>query len=71
MGSAVEITDIMLDRMMVFRGRTWEFSDIMGGRTSLIESMSGGSLSRTQLVEEACRMALLSLSWKLEREESG
>lgn len=61
MSSGYEISPEMLEGIMSFRGRTWETKDITGARRSLIENLSGGSLSRDSLVEESCKMALISL----------
>jgi pantetheine-phosphate adenylyltransferase len=61
MSSGYEITPDMLESIMSYRGTTWEIKDITGIRRSLIENLSGGSMSRDSLVEESCRMALLSL----------
>ncbi|MGA1820011.1 MAG: pantetheine-phosphate adenylyltransferase [Thermoplasmatota archaeon] len=60
--SGLEIPPEILERIMVYRGRSWETRDILGSRTSLVENLSGGTLSRRDLVEQACRMALLSLT---------
>ncbi|MGA1792974.1 MAG: pantetheine-phosphate adenylyltransferase [Thermoplasmatota archaeon] len=60
--SGLEIPSEILERIMVYRGRSWETRDILGTRTSLVENLSGGTLSRSDLVEQACRMALLSLT---------
>lgn len=71
--SGIEIPPHIIDRIMVYRGRSWETKDILGIRTSLIETLSAGTVSRIDLVEQATRMALLSLSnaKKREAEENG
>jgi non-canonical (house-cleaning) NTP pyrophosphatase len=60
--SGIEIPPRILDRIMIYRGRSWETKDILGIRTSLIDNLSAGTISRVDLVEQATRMALLSLS---------
>jgi pantetheine-phosphate adenylyltransferase len=60
--SGIEIPSEILERIMVYRGRSWETKDILGIRTSLIENLSSGTVFRSDLVEQATRMALLSLS---------
>lgn len=67
--SGYEISPEMLERLMAFRGSTWETKDISGKRRSLIENLSGGSISRDSLVEEACTMALISLFNSLKRRD--
>jgi len=58
----IEIPSGMIERIMVYRGRTIETKDILGKRMSLVETLSSGTVSRMELVEQSCRMALLSLS---------
>ncbi|MEA3558628.1 MAG: pantetheine-phosphate adenylyltransferase, partial [Candidatus Thermoplasmatota archaeon] len=71
MSSGIEIPGHIVDRIMVYRGKTWETEDIAGVRNSLIENLSGGSMSRITFVEESCRNALLSLSDHRMKEEVG
>jgi pantetheine-phosphate adenylyltransferase len=60
--SGIEVTPDMIDHIMVYRGRSMETKDILGMRTSLVETLSSGTVSRIELVEQSCRMALLSLT---------
>ncbi len=57
----IEIPPKMIDRIMVFRGRSWETRDILGTRNTLVENLSSGTISRQEMVEHACKMALISL----------
>ncbi|MFW3146272.1 MAG: pantetheine-phosphate adenylyltransferase [Thermoplasmatota archaeon] len=71
--SGLEIPPHLVEEIMVFKGRHREALDIQGTRTTLIEDLSDGSVSRVDLVEEACRMALFSLNnaWKVLHERNG
>jgi pantetheine-phosphate adenylyltransferase len=69
LSSGLEIPPNMLESIMVYRGSTWEVKDIMGKRTSLIENLSGGSIPRDVMIEQSCKMALLSLFNSLKKEE--
>ncbi len=60
--SGLEVTPDLIDHVMVYRGKSLETRDILGTRTSLVETLSSGTVSRIELVEQACRMALLSLT---------
>lgn len=62
LSSGIEIPGDILEMIMVYKGKNWETKDILGIRRSMIENLSGGSVSRSVLVEECCRNALLSLS---------
>ncbi len=62
LSSGIEVPSYILQRIMVYKGKRWDVRDISGNRTSIIEKLSAGSMSRVSLVEESCRMALLSLS---------
>jgi pantetheine-phosphate adenylyltransferase len=59
--SGIEVTPDLIDRIMIYRGNSLETKDILGTRTSLVETLSSGTVSRMELVEQSCRMALLSL----------
>lgn len=69
LSSGLEIPPRILERIMAYRGSSWETRNIMGMRTSFIENLSGGSVSRDELIEQACQMALLSLFNSLKEED--
>ncbi len=60
--SGIEVPSKIIERIMVYKGHSWETKNILGMRTSLIEKLSGGTVSRIDLVEQATRMALISLT---------
>lgn len=67
--SGLEIPPTLMENIMVYRGKTWEIKDVTGMRTSIIENLSGGSMSRESLIEQAVEMALLSMVDSLRKEE--
>jgi non-canonical (house-cleaning) NTP pyrophosphatase len=62
LSSGIEMPVRIVERIMIYRGSTYETRDILGMRTSLVENLSGGTFSRLEMVEQACKMALLSLT---------
>lgn len=69
LSSGVEIPPDMMESIMIYRGSPLETRDILGTRTTLIENMSGGSVSRDTLIEQSCQMALISMFNSLKKEE--